>query len=309
MKWFVKSKPEFEWLVEIPRSFFADPFNLRTVNEYVTEKLMWPAVGSFYDPYKPYLSLGRIDTAETLLDDVMNILEVEREPHDHEVKDEVFVRLVSYTETFYMLAHACYLCTPEGLEKLSIKYLLGTYGKCPRHLCKQNNLLPIGMSPKPDHQRVKVYCCVCFEVFHPDWRLPAAANLDGVAFSFEAGTSLPVMLFKMYPNLNPAYGRVTFVPRIHGFKIFGQPGSKYEYLYDEQGFCTNQEEIDKYLEKPKPPEKPKKKINYKKIYGAAEVEFEKQYGHMLLMQMNAVGVNTGALQHFQVQQKCLPELQ
>ena len=81
-----------------------------------------------------------------------------------------------------------------------------------------------------------------------------------------AGTSLPNMLFKSFPNLYSELGKIDYIPKIYGFRIFGQHGSKYEYLYNEDGKCLNQKEIDKFLEKQKP-KVPPKKIPSKPLFG------------------------------------------
>jgi hypothetical protein len=74
-------------------------------------------------------------------------------------------------------------------------------------------------------------------------------DLDGAYFG---GPSMPNILMKTFPNLYPNQGCIRYIPRIFGFKIFGGPGSKYEYKYDfKTGKCTNYKEIQKFLEKPK----------------------------------------------------------
>ena len=89
----------------------------------------------------------------------------------------------------------------------------------------------------------------------------------------------------MFPNFNPQLGKITYIPRIFGFKIFGLVGSHYEYKYDEHGNCLNQKEIDKFLIKPRPKVKKKPKPDYERMIGEAEAEFEREYGEMLRNQM------------------------
>ena len=70
-------------------------------------------------------------------------------------------------------------------------------------------------------------------------------DIDGAYF----GTSFANVLFKTYPELYPKDGPLTYMPSIYGFKIFGQKGSAYEYLYDNQGHQLNKKEIDTILHK------------------------------------------------------------
>ena len=70
-------------------------------------------------------------------------------------------------------------------------------------------------------------------------------DIDGAYF----GTSFANVLFKTYPELYPKDGPLTYMPSIYGFKIFGQKGSAYEYLYDNSGAPLNKKEIDTILHK------------------------------------------------------------
>ena len=70
-------------------------------------------------------------------------------------------------------------------------------------------------------------------------------------------------MLKSFPELYPEEGKKTYIPKIYGFKIFGQTGSKYAYEYDLNGECTNQAEVDKIIEKAKLIYK--KKMEIKKI--------------------------------------------
>ena len=89
------------------------------------------------------------------------------------------------------------------------------------------------------------------------------------------------ILFKTYPDLYPDKGGHIYIPRIFGFKIFGQPGSKYEFEYNYfTGECVNEKHMLKYLEKPKPPPEPVYESD-EYVPCEADIEFEKQYGQMI----------------------------
>ncbi len=49
------------------------------------------------------------------------------------------------------------------------------------------------------------------------------ADVDGAYF----GTSFPHMFLQTYPEFVPQQGAPPYVPRIYGFRIYGQRGSKY----------------------------------------------------------------------------------
>ena len=82
--------------------------------------------------------------------------------------------------------------------------------------------------------RVKVYCPQCQDIFPPD--LKRQSNLDGANFG---GITFPNFFLKQFAYLYPKDGKETYIPKIFGFKIFSQAGSKYEYEYDLDGNCTN----------------------------------------------------------------------
>ena len=49
------------------------------------------------------------------------------------------------------------------------------------------------------------------------------ADVDGAYF----GSAFPHMFLQTYPEYIPQQGAPPYVPRIYGFRIFGQKGSKY----------------------------------------------------------------------------------
>ena len=46
----------------------------------------------------------------------------------------------------YGLIHARYILTTHGLAAMHHKYLHGAFGKCPRHLCAQQSVVPVSLS-------------------------------------------------------------------------------------------------------------------------------------------------------------------
>lgn len=120
----------------------------------------------------------------------------------------------------YGLIHARYILTPKGLAMMREKLLACHFGSCPRVLCQGQSVLPIGMSENLKYSRVKCYCPKCQDVYVPKKR---CADVDGAYF----GCSFPHIFLQTYPDLVPKDAPNVYVPRIFGFKIFKQKGSKY----------------------------------------------------------------------------------
>ena len=116
-------------------------------------------------------------------------------------------------EKLYSLIHARFILSDRGCNKMLYKYLQGDFGHCPRVLCSNSNVLPVGMSDKPGEETVKVYCPRCSEVYSP--RLLKHSYVDGAGF----GRSFPHMFFMVFPEYRPLRSTEKYTPRLHGFKI------------------------------------------------------------------------------------------
>ena len=111
-----------------------------------------------------------------------------------------------------------------------VKYLEGQFGYCPRALCNNQKCIPIGLSEKLRCSRVKMYCPKCEEVYMiQKWKSEAGAvqtatNLDGAYF----GGSFPHLFMEQFGNYIEMPPKVyLYQTQIKGFRIVGQPGSKY----------------------------------------------------------------------------------
>ena len=116
-------------------------------------------------------------------------------------------------EKLYSLIHARFILSDRGCKKMLYKYLQGDFGHCPRVLCNNCNVLPVGMSDKLGEETVKVYCPRCNEVYFP--RLLKHGYVDGAGF----GRSFPHMFFMVFPEYRPQKSAEKYMPRLHGFKI------------------------------------------------------------------------------------------
>ena len=101
------------------------------------------------------------------------------------------------------------------------KYVNGDFGYCPRALCEEQKVLPVAMVEIIRFSRVKVYCPKCEEVYVPS---KGQVEIDGAYF----GKSFPLVFFNTYPSLIPKEKQALYFPKIFGFKIYGNKGSKYE---------------------------------------------------------------------------------
>lgn len=78
------------------------------------------------------------------------------------------------------------------------KYKRADFGRCPRVLCYQQPLLPVGLSDIPFQSPVKLYCPRCEDLYNP--KSSRHGSIDGAFF----GTTFPHMLFMVYPHMVPA---------------------------------------------------------------------------------------------------------
>ena len=182
-------------------------------------------------------------------------------PDSEDLNDANFLEIYQSAMDLYGLIHARFILTPRGLAMMKEKYMLSAFSYCPRVLCERHNVLPIGVSEELSTSRVKVYCPRCQDVYIPRQK---QLDIDGAYF----GTSFPHIFLKQFPELLPK-GPSKFVPKIYGFKIFGQTGSKYAYEYDLDGNCTNEAEVAKIIEKSKKIYKKKMEIKkFKPVYSS-----------------------------------------
>ncbi len=93
------------------------------------------------------------------------------------------------------------------------KYEVGTFGVCPRVLCEEAKLLPIGISDIPGIEGVKLFCPQCEDIYCP--KSARHASVDGAYF----GTTFAHMFLQTYPEMVPIKLNKKYVPKIFGFKI------------------------------------------------------------------------------------------
>lgn len=192
-----------EWLEEIDRDFLRDYTNLTGLDEEVC-----------------YMShaLHIIMSDGLYLDSNGN----------SKIRTKTEGKHLEAAEMLYSLAHARYMLTNKGLEKVLKKYKEGFYGPCPRYYCEKTLVLPIGTSDKLGQGNVKTYCPSCEDVYHT-----GQPGTDGACF----GTSLPQMFFMAYPALHPSPTIGHYIPTLFGFKIHGSVEVQNSQVFTERKIC------------------------------------------------------------------------
>jgi len=149
-------------------------------------------------------------------------------PDEDDLADTDFLEIYRDATDLYGVIHSRYIISPRGLQVMRDKYLKGTFGTCPRALCDQQHVLPIGTTEELRAAQVKIFCPKCEQVYAPKSKYK---DLDGAFF----GTSFPQIFLQSYPGLVPVEPPRPFVPRVFGFKLHKQHSLITRKLEDEQG--------------------------------------------------------------------------
>ncbi|KAJ3413234.1 casein kinase 2 regulatory subunit [Chytridiales sp. JEL 0842] len=180
MEWFLSIKGH-EFFCEVDEEYIMDRFNLTGLNNEV-----------------PHYT-----TAFELMTDGL----------EDELDDDLRTEVEAAARHLYGLIHARFIITHRGLVKMYEKLRHAEFGRCPRVLCHNQPVLPVGLSDIPGVRSVMLYCPRCEDVYAPPSRRHAA--VDGAYF----GTTFPHLLLQVYPQLSPPRTSERYVPKIFGFKI------------------------------------------------------------------------------------------
>ncbi|UZJ52525.1 hypothetical protein CBS101457_001845 [Exobasidium rhododendri] len=184
--WFLSTKGN-EYFCEVDEDYILDRFNLTGLNAEVQH-------------YPQALDLVT-DALEDELDD---------EARDH---------IEAQARLLYGLVHARYIITTRGLGKMLDKYKRADFGRCPRVLCYQQPLLPVGLSDLPFQKAVKLFCPRCEDIYSP--KSSRHGTIDGAFF----GSTFPHMLFMVYPHMLPSKSPTSQSPF-----LLTQPGRSHDPL-------------------------------------------------------------------------------
>lgn len=202
-----------DFFCEVDKEYIKDPANLVCLNEEVT--CFSQALNLLLDkpdfPDDDFIRFAKISYQSSVLDKTV----------------------AKTAEHLYGLIHARFVLTDKGCKKMLHKYLNGDFGHCPRVLCSNANVLPIGMSDQPGEGMVKVYCPKCCEVYEP--RQLKYCYIDGAYF----GTGLPHMLFMVFPEYRPNRTSENYTPKLYGFKLHSSAFEQDSSENDKKGITMN----------------------------------------------------------------------
>ena len=131
----------------------------------------------------------------------------------------------------YGMIHARYLTTTAGLSQVGERYRRKEFGVCPRYLCNNHPVLPIGLSDLAGVGSVKQFCPNCQDIYMVHKKY---GQIDGCYFT----TTMAHLVLLVYPSLVPDRNLKRYEPRVFGFKV-----------HDVANRHRKQDEIKKELEK------------------------------------------------------------
>jgi casein kinase II subunit beta len=132
---------------------------------------------------------------------------------EHDLDPQTWDTVDKSARHLYGMIHARWVLTNKGISMMADKFKRKEFGKCPRVLCQDQAVLPVGMSDLAGIKGVKLFCPKCEDVYSPISK--KHTTIDGAYFT----TSLPQLVLQMHPNLIPQKRTERYVPRIFGFRV------------------------------------------------------------------------------------------
>lgn len=140
---------------------------------------------------------------------------------EDDLDDEARDHIEAQARLLYGLVHARYIITTRGLGKMVSsakvslvqrarltrqtqldKYKRADFGRCPRVLCYQQPLLPVGLSDLPFQKAVKLFCPRCEDIYSP--KSSRHGTIDGAFF----GSTFPHMLVSGWGEIDLSQHRL-----------------------------------------------------------------------------------------------------
>jgi len=180
--WFCSLKGN-EFFCEVEDSYVQDTFNLTGLDSMIP----------YYD---------------NALDLILDI-----ESRDDMLSDDQQEMLENDAETLFGLIHARFILTNRGLQRMLVKYREKQFGVCPNVLCRDQPVLPMGLSDQLNEESVKLYCPKCDDIYEP--QKSRHEHIDGAFF----GKTFPHLFFLTYPELKPKPLNEKYVPKVFGYKV------------------------------------------------------------------------------------------
>ena len=135
------------------------------------------------------------------------------EDFEHDFDPSLWDEIEASARHLYGLIHVRFILTNRGLSKMMEKFKLAEFGRCPRVLCHNQPVLPIGLVDSPGLKGLKLYCPHCEDIYTPPSR--RHSSVDGSYF----GTTFPHLIFQNFPELMPSKRLERYIPKIFGFKL------------------------------------------------------------------------------------------
>ena len=165
INWFL-SKKENKFLLHIPLTYIMDDFNLTELPLQVAH-------------FREARSLILDDDSDFPYDfnALLESPEIQRSAH-----------------LLYYLIHQRYVITSQGMEEMSKRYANGYFGTCPRILCNETRVVPVGLCDTPGQHAFKLFCPCCVDAYIPvDSRFHV---VDGCCW----GSSFAHVFFMRFPE-------------------------------------------------------------------------------------------------------------
>lgn len=102
----------------------------------------------------------------------------------------------------------------HNITQQATKFQNEEFGTCPRALCYDTPVLPMGLNDEPFKSGAKVFCPRCKDAFKPPKE--GLSQLDGAYF----GASFPHLFVMQKPQIVPSLPAIPYHPRIYGFKVY-----------------------------------------------------------------------------------------
>jgi len=145
--------------------------------------------------------------------------------------------LVSSAVRLFGLVHARFVATARGGQLLQEKIDRAVFGHCPRVLCDNARLLPVGLSDHLEKQLLKLFCLQCQQLYHCPVNIVYQGQyygMDGAYFGSSASSMLVLGTPKYLESLLPPPVLQPFQLRIYGFLIHPKAGAALEAAQQEQ---------------------------------------------------------------------------
>ncbi|OHS95307.1 Casein kinase II regulatory subunit family protein [Tritrichomonas foetus] len=179
-----------EWYVKVDREWAVDWFNTVLLDDMVPNfDLALEAIGDEHSDAWKYLDDSKIQN------------------------------IILQASHLYGLIHARWICQNKGLNLMKQKYEKGIYGTCPRALCKNTPLIPMGTTLKPRRHTVKLFCPRCCDIYVA----PKDVIIDGCHF----GPAFPHIFLSEYDKFDLRKKFKPFIQRAFGFDIYRSCNARY----------------------------------------------------------------------------------